>query len=336
MYPIRLPTAKSQLVVAIAFLSVVVALDLAGPNQALGASQHLFPAITVNQRTHPARCPKRRRAKRSTKPALLKRTAGNEACSARHSDRSNHSPDPVQPVSPLPNATIGTGPDPAPGSPDPSDNFQPFGEPKAGQETPAESPASMEPPAPFRFFSPTSFWNQPLPTDAPLDPSSAAEVSALDEEINKEEEASKYMAINTTTWSVPIYTVPADQPTVKVTLENASSAPALQSAWEAVPLPPNAQPAAGSDEQLVVWQPSTDRLWEFWGLEDTDRRLACLLGRSDAECVVRLGRLRSRSLAWCEAKLGCECVLTVDRRWADHVGRSRNGSDQPCAGDRDS
>ncbi len=128
----------------------------------------------------------------------------------------------------------------------------------------------MEPPAPFRFFSPTSFWNQPLPTDAPLDPSSAAEVSALDEEINKQEEASKYMAINTTKWSVPIYTVPANQPTIKVTLENASSRPTLQSAWEAVPLPPNAQPAAGSDEQLVVWQPSTDRLWEFWGLEDKE------------------------------------------------------------------
>ena len=46
------------------------------------------------------------------------------------------------------------------------------------------------------------------------------------------------------------------------------SAPVLQSAWDAVPLPPNAQPAAGSDSQLVVWQPSTDRLWEFWGLAD--------------------------------------------------------------------
>jgi hypothetical protein len=41
----------------------------------------------------------------------------------------------------------------------------------------------------------------------------------------------------------------------------------LQSAWDAVPLPSDAQPAAGSDKSLVVWQPSTDRLWEFWGLE---------------------------------------------------------------------
>ena len=125
--------------------------------------------------------------------------------------------------------------------------------------------------SPFRFFSPGSFWNRPLPADAPLDPSSAAVVGAFDEEIANEEAANKGAAnINTIEWSVPIYTVPAHQPTVKVTLEDASRTPALQSAWDAVPLPADAQPAAGSDEHLVVWQPSTDRLWEFWRLEKTD------------------------------------------------------------------
>jgi hypothetical protein len=33
-------------------------------------------------------------------------------------------------------------------------------------------------------------------------------------------------------------------------------------------LPANAQPAAGTDKHLVVWQPSTNRLWEFWHLAD--------------------------------------------------------------------
>jgi hypothetical protein len=61
--------------------------------------------------------------------------------------------------------------------------------------------------------------------------------------------------------------VPAGQPTVKVTLEQPSRAPALQSAWEAVPLPSNALPAKGTDKHLVVWQPSSNRLWEFWRLE---------------------------------------------------------------------
>jgi hypothetical protein len=89
----------------------------------------------------------------------------------------------------------------------------------------------VETPAPFRFFSSTSFW------------------------------------------SVPIYTVPATQATVKVTQEVAYAGKlnaALQSAWDAVPLPPEAKPAAGTDRDLVVWQPSTDKLWEFWGLEKTE------------------------------------------------------------------
>ena len=34
-------------------------------------------------------------------------------------------------------------------------------------------------------------------------------------------------------------------------------------------MPADAQPAGGTDKHLVVWQPSTDRLWEFWQLEDT-------------------------------------------------------------------
>ncbi len=121
--------------------------------------------------------------------------------------------------------------------------------------------------APFRFFAPGSFWNRPLPAGAPLDPSSTAVMGAFDKEIAREEEAGKGPAnINTTAWSVPIYTVAANQPTVKVALERVWRAPALQAAWEAVPLPPDARPAAGTDAHLVVWQPSRDRLWEFWHL----------------------------------------------------------------------
>jgi hypothetical protein len=60
--------------------------------------------------------------------------------------------------------------------------------------------------------------------------------------------------------------VPASQATVRVALVN-NTAAALQAAWTAVPLPSNAQPAAGTDEHLVVWQPSTNKMWEFWGLE---------------------------------------------------------------------
>ena len=120
--------------------------------------------------------------------------------------------------------------------------------------------------APFRFFSPSSFWNKALPADAPLDPRSSAIVAALARQV------AGRTGINTTNYSVPIYTVPVHQAVVKVSLVDPSRAAggaALAAAWNAVPLPPNAQPAAGSDKQLVVWQPSTRRLWEFWELGET-------------------------------------------------------------------
>ena len=120
--------------------------------------------------------------------------------------------------------------------------------------------------APFHFFSPDSFWNRSLPANAPLDPSSAAVVGAFDKEIVGRTE------INTTEYSVPIYTVPADMIPVRVTLVDPWRAPggyALQAAWDEVPLPPDAEPAAGTDKQLVVWQPSRNRMWEFWMLRHT-------------------------------------------------------------------
>jgi hypothetical protein len=116
----------------------------------------------------------------------------------------------------------------------------------------------------FRFFSPSSPWNRPLSSTAPLADRSARLVEHLADEVKAEKGEERGPTINTIHWSVPVYRVPADEPTVRVALN--SDSPGLQRAWEAVPLPANAQPAAGRDKQLVVWQPSTDKLWEFWHL----------------------------------------------------------------------
>lgn len=132
-----------------------------------------------------------------------------------------------------------------------------------------DSARSSSSSAPFRFFSPSSFWNEPVATDVKLDPTSSELVQAFSAEIANDTLAKDPPWINTTVESVPIYTVPADQPTVQVTLEDPSRSLALQKAWAAVPMPPTAQPAAGTDKVLVVWQPSTDRLWDFWRLVRT-------------------------------------------------------------------
>ncbi|HXV06343.1 MAG TPA: hypothetical protein VFP23_10615, partial [Solirubrobacterales bacterium] len=127
--------------------------------------------------------------------------------------------------------------------------------------------AKAVPAAHFRFFSRSSFWNTPLPADAELDPASSQLAGAFAAEVEREARAGSPPWINTTDYSVPIYRVPLRQPVVRVELSSRYRAPALQAAWRRVPLPADAQPAAGTDHSLVVWQPSRDRLWEFWRLE---------------------------------------------------------------------
>lgn len=124
----------------------------------------------------------------------------------------------------------------------------------------ANEEAHPSPLAPERFFAPGSFWNQRLSPDAALDPRSGQLVAEL------RRQASAYgSTINTTRYSSPIYEVAADQPARRVQLDRDNS-PLLQRAMDAVPIPDDARPAAGSDGNLVVWQPATDTMWEFWRL----------------------------------------------------------------------
>ena len=64
--------------------------------------------------------------------------------------------------------------------------------------------------------------------------------------------------------TTPLYVVPAGQPTVRVQLDPGSWKLGLQQTFEAVPIPPDAVPALGPDAHMTVWQPSSDRLWEFF------------------------------------------------------------------------
>jgi hypothetical protein len=119
---------------------------------------------------------------------------------------------------------------------------------------------------PFRFFSSSSFWNRPVSASAPLDPSSPARMAAFETEIQLQQQEGVGPWINAVRSGIPVYTVSAHQHKVRVRLTNHAPERALSAAWRAVPLPPNAEPAAGVDGGLVVWQPSRDRLWEFFRL----------------------------------------------------------------------
>jgi hypothetical protein len=130
----------------------------------------------------------------------------------------------------------------------------------AGAPTMTASTASTAPKP--QFFAASSPWNLPVPANTALDGSSSTLVGSLVNMVNTYGAGLEVMS-----YSTPIYTVPATQPTVYVQISPNSSGqvnPDLQRALSAVPIPPGAQPAAGTDEMLVINQPATNTMWELW------------------------------------------------------------------------
>jgi hypothetical protein len=111
------------------------------------------------------------------------------------------------------------------------------------------------------FTAPGSVWSASQATNAEQDPSSTNLVATL-----SSWGAHHTNGVNTTSFSVPIYTVSAGQPTAKVVLD--WNRPPLNAALQAVPIPSGASAATGSDEQLVVYQPASNQLWEFWHMRE--------------------------------------------------------------------
>lgn len=118
------------------------------------------------------------------------------------------------------------------------------------------APLLLTAPASARPFAPDSFWNAPLPADVRLDPQSRDLVQTLRGQV-----AENKAWINTYQYSSPVYVVGPRQRHTRVILDRPSAE--LSAAFASVPLPADARPARGSDAQLVVWEPSTDTLWEF-------------------------------------------------------------------------
>ncbi|HEX8648842.1 MAG TPA: hypothetical protein VF715_18235 [Thermoleophilaceae bacterium] len=112
-----------------------------------------------------------------------------------------------------------------------------------------------------QLYAPDSYVNRVLPANAPLDPLSPLMVQRLVSQVQE-----SHAWIGTTDYydfGVPIYNVPANQPTVTVHTTH----PGLAPQFAAVPLPADAFPDPGSDGNLVVYQESTDTTWEFWQLK---------------------------------------------------------------------
>lgn len=264
MASIRTRAAGACLALAVASLAVAAGCPVAAAEPPAGDSAQRSKSQRPTPQRKCAKAGRHRTVNRT--PALAKRTAGKRTCRRKAAERSGGAPETVESTAkaPVP-ISIPMPKGPARGHSDP---VAPEPQSPSSPEPPDDPPAVMGE-APFRFFSPTSFWNAPLADDAALDPDSTAIAAAFATLIALERQGGNEPWINTTDYSVPIYTVPEGQPTVPVQLTSPFSAPALQSAWSAVPLPPQARPAGGTDRTLVVWQPSSDRMWEFWRLGQT-------------------------------------------------------------------
>lgn len=179
----------------------------------------------------------------------------------------------------------------------------------------------------MRFFSPEpqSFWNRPLDPNTVIDPISSGAIALLLSQIK-----THGAGINTTSWSTPIYEVPADQPTVLVRLNPTRKSAALQSAWSAVPLPADAKPSAGTDSNIVVWQPSMDRIWEFWQMSKMATGWEAGWGGAMEHVSTGPGVYTAQSWPGAASNWGCTAsslpvaggVVTLDdvaRGFVDHV-----------------
>lgn len=111
-------------------------------------------------------------------------------------------------------------------------------------------------------FSPNGIWNAPLGADAPLRADSDRLVAELRRQVVRDQQRRSGPWLNTTQYSTPVYTVGPAQRRVHVTLD--ADYPPLARDLAAVPIPSRTRPAAGGDGQLVVYQPSTDTMWELW------------------------------------------------------------------------
>ena len=125
-----------------------------------------------------------------------------------------------------------------------------------------------------RFFSETSFWNQPIPENPEIDPRNEHFISLL-----KREYGGAYFKINLKACTIPVYEV--DENTPRVIVKKHTLSPEEHKRWntkretfghgkefdsEPVPIPLDAQADPREDAHLALVDWSKGIAWDMWGL----------------------------------------------------------------------
>jgi len=177
--------------------------------------------------------------------------------------------------------------------------------------------AALSPPSPYFTITPgkeftTSAWcHQKLAPNAPIDRNSAAVLAKFRSQLSD-------VIVGMT--GVPIFRVPANQPTVPVRLNperGGDWADQLRSQFLAVPIPDNFVAGGGSDNNAVIYQPDTHKLWEGWVWTNTGVKVANSAGVMVDQWMITWG--------------GHEAdVLTSDSTWAPQPPSGIKGGMSAC------
>ena len=154
-------------------------------------------------------------------------------------------------------------------------------DPEPTTSTPPTEPAVSE------IFGPGSQWRLDV-TDAPTHPDSAALVAGVADQVASR---TGVAAFNVAQYNSSIAVADPGTPRRDVVFDDCQGKgytaeqlydPAAGAHFADVPVPETAVPAAGTDQQLTVWSPSSDQLWEFWvSRREGDTWHACWGGRID-------------------------------------------------------
>ncbi len=126
-----------------------------------------------------------------------------------------------------------------------------------------------------RFFSDSSFWNQPIPADPEIDPQSEHWIGLL-----KTEPSGNNFGINATKWTVPVYYADSNTSRYDIGLHFLSDNE--KDTWmterehfghgpnfgKNVPIPEYATPDPEQDAHFAVVDWHNRVAWDMWGLEN--------------------------------------------------------------------
>ena len=126
-----------------------------------------------------------------------------------------------------------------------------------------------------RFFSDSSFWNQPIPEDAEVDPRSEKWIGML-----KQEPTGENFGISFREWTIPVYEV--DENTPRYNVEYHYLSRTEKKNWNTivehdrfghgpgfnpVPVPESAMPDAAEDAHFAVVDRKRMVAWDMWGMK---------------------------------------------------------------------